>query len=318
MLVTTSRTNNSHSCIFVQSVANFVELAYYGTGYISPQYLKTQVTQRPCILGKLDGWAQAVEGYSVPGLCAISNSKEKDYVKTYGLHCDQLVMMILHALSSQSASTEVTIGSSGDEGPHLINENTEEEVDDHGKDKDDVMHPPQDWEDMDFIDEIDEDTIWLEGDQTVKEDSFIIAISIDIQGHFVPPHLISSHLAKLIYAIMFSILTEVMKTFEGYITLPRLQFTTFDGPDFTFDEKPLLVTSMAKIDAVLQHLKNPEEVVNQPHEHAIGCGILASEMQATCNLLKFVMANHKLYKKYFSIDSSGNPIPLKGPWEEYL
>ncbi|KAG1787465.1 uncharacterized protein HD556DRAFT_1312664 [Suillus plorans] len=295
--------------------------------------------------------------------------------------------MILRALSSQSASAEVIIGSSGVKDPNPIDKDTEE----------------KDWEDMDFVDEVDEDTIWLEGDPTVEEDdltdtdllndqaaypillnnvqiqyakalreyctnvsstkaglmeayhsvilsvfttatnhdlwgplhspidSFIMATSINIQGHFVPLHLISSHLAKLIYTTMFSILTEVMKTsdpYKGHIALPRLQFTTFDGPDFTFDGKPLSVTSMTKNvpqhllrddpDAVLQHLKNPEEVVDQPHEHVIGCGVLASEMQATWNPLKFVMANRKLCKKYFSIDSSGNPVPLKGPWEEYL
>jgi hypothetical protein len=54
------------------------------------------------------------------------------------------------------------------------------------------------------------------------------------------------------------------------------------------------------------------------NEHVIGRGVLASEMQAAWNPLKFLMASRKLCKKYFSIDSSGNPVLLKGPWEEYL
>jgi hypothetical protein len=216
--------------------------------------------------------------------------QEKDSVETYGLHCDRLVMMILRALSSQSSFTDVTVGRSDVKGAHTIDEDTEEEVD-GGEDEDDGMQPPQDWEDMDFVDEVDEDTIWQEGDQTVEEDvpedstdaglsdnqaaypiilnhvqiqhakalreyctdasstegglmeayhsvilsvfttttnndlrgplhspidSFIMSTSIDMQGRFVPPHLISSHLAKLIYAAMFSILTEVMKTPDPY------------------------------------------------------------------------------------------------------
>jgi hypothetical protein len=216
--------------------------------------------------------------------------QEKDSVETYGLHCDRLVMMILRALSSQSASTDVTVGSSDVKGTHPIDEDTEKEVD-GGEDEADVIQPSQDWEDMDFVDEVEEDTIWPEGDQTVEEDaledstdgdllydqaaypiilnqvqiqhakalreyctdasstegglmeayhsvvlsvfttttnkdlhdplhspidSFIMSTSLDMQGHFVPPHLISSHLEKLIYAAMFSILTEVMKTSDPY------------------------------------------------------------------------------------------------------
>ncbi|KAG1854004.1 hypothetical protein F4604DRAFT_1932969 [Suillus subluteus] len=263
------------------------------------------------------GWAQATEGYSMPGVRAMSNSKveipdihylarieglgkryhstisstsdieptlldaltswrarycpfqilqEKDSVETYGLHCDRLVMMILRAVSSQSASIEGTVGSSD-----IVDGDAKEEVDDDGED-DDGMLPSQDWGDMDFVDEVDEDTLWPEGDPTVEEedpedvqiqraktlrecctdpgsskawlmdayhsvvlsvfttntnhdlhgpldsliDSFIMSTSIDMQGRFVPPHLISSHLAKLIYAAMFSILTEVMKSSDPY------------------------------------------------------------------------------------------------------
>lgn len=126
---------------------------------------------------------------------------------------------------------------------------------------------------------------------------------------------------------------------RGHIALPRLQFTTFDGPDFTFDGKHLSVTSMTSMyhsvyremtrildrdllfgagDAVLQHLKNPEDVVDHPHKHVIGRGVLVSEMQAAWNPVKFMMDDEKLCKKYFSIDSSGNPLPRKGAWEEYL
>jgi hypothetical protein len=47
-------------------------------------------------------------------------------------------------------------------------------------------------------------------------DSFIMSTSIDMQGCFVLLHLISSNLAKLIYATMFSILTEVIKTSDPY------------------------------------------------------------------------------------------------------
>jgi hypothetical protein len=49
-------------------------------------------------------------------------------------------------------------------------------------------------------------------------------------------------------------------------------------------------------DAILQHLKNPEDIVDQPHEHVIGRGVLASEMQAAWNPLKFLMASRKLCK----------------------
>lgn len=200
-------------------------------------------------------------------------------------------MMILRAVSSQSASIGGTMDRSDATDAHPINEDVEEEVDDDGEDDDDVMHPPQDWMDMDFVDEVDEDILWPEGDTSVEEevpeepvdldlsddqaaypivlnsvqiqhakalrerctdpssseawlmdayhsvilsvfttntnhdlhgplhsliDSFIMSTSIDAQGRFVPPHLISSHLAKLIYAALFSILTEVMKTSDPY------------------------------------------------------------------------------------------------------
>jgi hypothetical protein len=50
--------------------------------------------------------------------------QEKDSVETYGLHCDRLVMMILCALSSQSSSTDVTVGRSDVKGAHTIDEDT--------------------------------------------------------------------------------------------------------------------------------------------------------------------------------------------------
>lgn len=43
-----------------------------------------------------------------------------------------------------------------------------------------------------------------------------MSTSIDIQQYLIGPHLISSQLAKLIYTTMFSILIEVMKTFNPY------------------------------------------------------------------------------------------------------
>jgi hypothetical protein len=71
-------------------------------------------------------------------------------------------------------------------------------------------------------------------------------------------------------------------------------------------------------DAVLQPLQNPEDIMDQPHEHVIGHGVLASEMHATWNPVKFLMCNDQLCKKYFCIDSSGNPVLCKRAWEEYL
>jgi hypothetical protein len=222
--------------------------------------------------------------------CPFQILQGKFSVETYGLHCDQLVMMILGAVLSQLISIEGTIGSSDVIGPHPMDEDAEEEVYNDGED-DDGMKSPQDWGDMDFVDEVDEDMLWPEGNPTVEEgdpeesghlnisedqaaypivlnrvqiqrakalkelcinpsspkawlmdayhsvvlsvfttntnhnihsplhspiDSFIMSTSIDMQGCFVLLHLISSNLAKLIYATMFSILTEVIKTSDPY------------------------------------------------------------------------------------------------------
>ncbi|KAG1741733.1 hypothetical protein EDD22DRAFT_958991 [Suillus occidentalis] len=189
-------------------------------------------------------------------------------------------------------------------------------------------------------------------------DSFIMSTSINVQGQFASPHLISSHLSKIVYAALFSILTEVMtspdpyptfmKTMKVWIepglrtpfcTIRRLQLTTSGGPDFTFDGKSLSVTSITQMyhsvyrdmvrileenlllgasDADLQPLKAPEEITDKPHEHVLGHGILVSEMQAAWNLMKFIMSDKKLLKKYFTIDSSGYPVPQRGAWEQYL
>ncbi|KAG1742046.1 hypothetical protein EDB19DRAFT_1907810 [Suillus lakei] len=206
-------------------------------------------------------------------------------------------------------------------------------------------------------------------------DSFIMSTSINVRGQFASPHLISSHLSKMVYAALFSILTDVMKspdpyqTFmktmkvwiepgmrtpfctirrysrlcyticRGHIALPRLQFATSDGPDFTFDGKSLSVTSITQMyhsvyrdmvrileddllfgasDADLQPLKTPEEIIDKPHEHVLGHGVLVSEMQAAWNVMKFIMSDKKLLMKYFTIDSSGHPVPHKGAWEQYL
>lgn len=48
-------------------------------------------------------------------------------------------------------------------------------------------------------------------------EGFVMSTSIDEQGHFLPPHLISPHLAKILYAALFSILTEVMKFPDPYL-----------------------------------------------------------------------------------------------------
>ncbi|KAG2082821.1 hypothetical protein BD769DRAFT_1398275, partial [Suillus cothurnatus] len=182
-------------------------------------------------------------------------------------------------------------------------------------------------------------------------DSFIMSTSINVQGQFVSPHLISSHLSKIVYAALFSILTEVMMSPDPYQTfmktmkvwiepvLPRLQFTTSGGPDFTFDGKSLSVTSITQMyhsvyrdmvrileenllfgasDADLQPLKAPEEIMDKLHERVLGHGVLVSEMQVAWNLMKFIMSDEKLLKKYFTIDSSGYPVPQRGTWEQYL
>lgn len=47
-------------------------------------------------------------------------------------------------------------------------------------------------------------------------DSFIMSTSINVQGQFASPHLISSHLSKIVYAALFSILTEVMTSPDPY------------------------------------------------------------------------------------------------------
>ncbi|KAG2030030.1 hypothetical protein BDR03DRAFT_1017625 [Suillus americanus] len=116
-------------------------------------------------------------------------------------------------------------------------------------------------------------------------EGFVMSTSIDGRGQFLPPHLISPHLAKILYAALFSILTEVMKfpdpylhrkfvdsmqhwiapgerspfcsvrrysrmcytICRGHISLPRLQLTDQYGPDFSFDGKLLSVTSMTKM-----------------------------------------------------------------------
>jgi hypothetical protein len=121
--------------------------------------------------------------------------------------------------------------------------------------------------------------------------------------------------------------------------LPRLQFTTSGGPDFTFDGKSLSVTSITQMyhsvyrdmvrileenllfrasDADLQPLKAPEEIMDKLHERVLGHGVLVSEMQVAWNLMKFIMSDEKLLKKYFTIDSSGYPVPQRGTWEQYL
>ncbi|KAG2133217.1 uncharacterized protein EDB93DRAFT_1254989 [Suillus bovinus] len=179
-------------------------------------------------------------------------------------------------------------------------------------------------------------------------DSFIMSTSIDVQGCFASPHLISSHLAKIIYGTLFCLLTNVMKSLDpyqafmttmkawiepGHIGLPRLQFTTSDGPDFTFDDKSLSVTAMTQMyhsiyqdmvrileqdlllgasNADLQPLKTPEEITDKPHEHVLGRGVLVSEMQAAWCLMKFLMSDQKLMKKFFTINPSGHPVPRKG------
>lgn len=71
-------------------------------------------------------------------------------------------------------------------------------------------------------------------------------------------------------------------------------------------------------DADPQPLKASEEIMDKPHEHVLGHGILVSEMQAAWNLMKFIMSNEKLLKKYFTIDSSGYLVPQRGTWEQYL
>ncbi|KAG1886871.1 uncharacterized protein F5891DRAFT_988734 [Suillus fuscotomentosus] len=182
-------------------------------------------------------------------------------------------------------------------------------------------------------------------------DSFVISTSVNVQGHFASPHLISSHLSKIVYVGLFSILTEVMKSPDPYQTfrktmkvwiepaLPRLQFAVLDGPDFTFDGKSLSVTSMTRMyhsvyrdmvhileqdllfgasDADLHPLKTPKEITDNTHERVLGRGVLVSEMQAAWVLMKLIMSDKKLMKKYFSIDSNGHPVPRKGAWEEYL
>lgn len=47
-------------------------------------------------------------------------------------------------------------------------------------------------------------------------DSFVISTSIDNQGRFSPPHLISPRLARMMYAALFSMLTEVLKALDPY------------------------------------------------------------------------------------------------------
>jgi hypothetical protein len=126
---------------------------------------------------------------------------------------------------------------------------------------------------------------------------------------------------------------------RGHISLPRLQFTTPYGPDFTFDGKHLSVTSMTSMyhtvyrdmvntlnqellfgasDTFLQPLMKPDEIVDRPHKQVIGHGVLISEMHAAWNPIKFIMSNDELCKKYFSIGPDGDPIPKLGAWEEYL
>lgn len=126
---------------------------------------------------------------------------------------------------------------------------------------------------------------------------------------------------------------------RGHISLPRLQFTTHHGPEFTFDGKVLSVTSLTKMyhnvyremvrilnqdllfgasDTVLESLKKPEDIVEKPHEQVVGRGVLVSEMHAAWNPVKFIMSNDQLCKKYFSIDSNGHPVMKHGAWDQYL
>lgn len=126
---------------------------------------------------------------------------------------------------------------------------------------------------------------------------------------------------------------------RSHIALPRLQFTTPEGPNFTFDGKLLSVTSMTTMfhsvyremvrilnedllfgasDSALQHLKGPEDIVDKPHQHVTGHGVLVSEMQAAWNPVKLIMGNERLLNKYFTVDSTGNSVPRKASWEEYL
>ncbi|KAG2045483.1 hypothetical protein BDR06DRAFT_1015606 [Suillus hirtellus] len=122
-------------------------------------------------------------------------------------------------------------------------------------------------------------------------DGFVMSISIDAHLRFVPAHLISSHLAKVIYSALFSMLVQVLKTPDPYqtfvdtlqrwikpgmgtpfcsvrrytrlcyaicrshIALPRLQFASAHSPEFKFDGKKLSVISMIQMyHAVYSHM----------------------------------------------------------------
>ncbi|KAG1723912.1 uncharacterized protein EDB91DRAFT_1087653 [Suillus paluster] len=149
----------------------------------------------------------------------------------------------------------------------------------------------------------------------------------------------TTHTTRILYAALFSILTHVMNTPDPYQTFIS-SMKKWINPDFTFDRKPLSITSITQMyhsvyhemvhileehllfgagDTVLQPLKKPEEITDKPHEHIIGHGVLVSEMEVAWTPIKFIMNNEKLLKKYFSIGStSRNPVPHKGAWEEYL
>ncbi|KAG1724412.1 hypothetical protein EDB19DRAFT_1834180 [Suillus lakei] len=310
------------------------------------------------------GWAQVTEGCSIPVMCAMSSPK-----------VDILDIHYLARIKGLSKRYLSTISSTSDIEPTLLDALTS------------WIHPPQDWGDMDFADEVDEDTLCPEGDLIVEEedpeespgsdfsdnkaaypvvlndvqvqlvktlrehcvdlgtskaqlmdayhsvillvfttntnhnlqgplhsliDSFIMSTSIDIQGHFVPPHLISSHLAKLIYAAMFSILTQVMKASDPYQTFMSsmkqwmepgiMYYSVYQEMTCILDMDLLFGAG----DAALEHLKKLEDIVDQPHKHRCRPPV------------KIIMSNDELCSKYFSIDPSRNSVPRKGAWEAYL
>lgn len=64
-------------------------------------------------------------------------------------------------------------------------------------------------------------------------DAFAMSISIDTHARFMPPHSISSHLAKVVYAALFSMLTQVIKMPDPYQYVPNYETSPIvDGFNF--------------------------------------------------------------------------------------
>ncbi|KAG2366037.1 hypothetical protein BDR07DRAFT_1373857 [Suillus spraguei] len=315
-----------------------------GTKYLSTIHSTSAIEH--ALLDALTSWCTQYHPFQI--------LQEKHSVEGYRVHCDRLIMMILRIKFIQTASDEEMSSKASSDCEDYG------ECEDNKGIKEDIISLGLDWDDMEFADGDADDE--HESQKEPNEDGHDTLTSLDAIDNRAPypvflnaiqkqhaemlrescanPDSSEEHSWKHIICSCYPYQMS-MKTMKVWIepALPRLQFRTQDGPDFTFNGKSLSVTSITQMyhsaywdmvhileedhlfrasDVDLQPLKMPEEIMDKPHEHVLGCGILVSEMQAAWNLMKFIMSNEKLLKKYFTIDSSGHPIPHKGAWEKYL